>query len=261
MYRELIKNLTGYRRLALDQMGMGLSSRPGPDYGYTLAERIADFGLWIDSLSLTEPIHLIVHDWGGPVGLGWAGANPDRVATLTIMNTGLKIPKGYNLPWKLALFKRSLFLGRFFATDLNLFVHGVIRYGTQRPMSPAVRDGYLAPYRKAAHRRALSGFVFDIPLRNTHPSHAKLAEVYENFSRLSNKPTLYAWGLKDFVFSNGFLDDFTRDRPLADVLALPLAGHCLLEDEPEAILRSVSGLLEGGRFFPSLLAGAQLERP
>jgi haloalkane dehalogenase len=244
MFRHLIKNLTGYRRLALDQIGMGLSSRPQLGYGYTLKERLEDFSLWLANLKLAEPIHLVVHDWGGPVGLGWAGANPDRVASLTIMNTGLKVPVGFSIPLKLAIFKMSTILGHFLATDLNLFTKGVVRYGSERPMSPEAKSGILAPYLVAAHRQSLPRWVADIPLNHKHQSFKTLALVNDRFERLAAKPTFLAWGLKDFVFSESFLEDFKRRRPRAMVLALPRAGHCLLEDEPEAILQGLSAFLD-----------------
>jgi haloalkane dehalogenase len=225
-------------------MGMGLSARPGRDYGFTLAERINDFDGWVNSLGLKEPFHLIVHDWGGPVGLGWGAENPERIASLTIMNTGLKVPKGFDLPWKLALFKRSLFLGRLLATELNLFTQGVVRYGTQRPLSPQARAGFLAPYSRAVHRESLKGFVADIPLRESHVTYKTLAQVNENFDRLAHKPTLFVWGLRDFVFSGLFLEDFKRRSPDGQVLALPRAGHYLLEDEPETILKAIDAFLK-----------------
>ncbi|MDR2386226.1 MAG: alpha/beta fold hydrolase [Deltaproteobacteria bacterium] len=243
MFRALIKNLSGFRRLALDQMGMGLSARPGRDYGFTLSERLEDFDHWIKSLNLKEPFHLMVHDWGGPVGLGWATENLDQVASLTIMNTGLKVPTGFDLPWKLALFKRSLFLGRLLATELNCFTQGVVRYGTQRPLSPQAREGFLAPYSRAVHRESLKGFVADIPLKKSHVTYQTLARLDQNFELLAKIPTFLIWGLRDFVFSRLFLDDFRGRLPEARVLALPRAGHYLLEDEPETILKAVKDFL------------------
>jgi haloalkane dehalogenase len=239
MFRRLIKNLAPFRRLALDQLGMGLSSRPGQDYGFTLSERLSDFDRWIKSLKLTQPAHLICHDWGGPVILGWAAENLDQVASLTIMNTGLKVPVGFDIPWKLALFKRSLFLGKLLATDLNLFTQGVVHFGTQRPLSAQAREGFLAPYLRAVHRESLSGFVADIPLRTSHVTYRTLAQVNDNFELLANVPTLLIWGLRDFVFSQPFLDDFKKRSPKAKVLPLPRAGHYLLEDEPETILKAI----------------------
>jgi haloalkane dehalogenase len=244
MYRRLIKNLKGYRRLALDHLGMGLSGRPGRDYSFSLKDRLSDFSRWLEYLKLTQPVHLIVHDWGGPIGLGWAGQHPEQVASLTIMNTGLRQPKGFTMPTKLAIFKYFNFLGRLLATELNLFLAGTIRFGTIRPMPPEIQSGFMAPYLVAAHRESLSRFVADIPLNSKHPSRQTLVNIDHNFERLADKPALLIWGLKDFVFTKVFLEDFRSRLPKAKILALPRAGHCLLEDEPEIILSSLNSFLK-----------------
>jgi len=125
-YRRLIAGLApDFRCLALDHLGMGLSDRPGADrYGFTLADRVADFAAWLAGLALPEPIHLVVHDWGGPIGLGWAGTAPEQVASLTVMNTALRRPPGYRPPWRLGLFRLASPWGDFLARRLNLFARG-----------------------------------------------------------------------------------------------------------------------------------------
>lgn len=253
MFRRLISNLSGYRRLALDHLGMGLSSRPGSGYGYRLKDRVRDFGAWMASLNLTEKAHIVVHDWGGPIGLSWAAANPDKVASLTIMNTGLRRPPGWRLPSKLLLFEATPILGRLLAVDFNLFVKGLVRTGTLRPLTKAAESGFLAPYRLAAHRRALGAFIKDIPMSPKHPSWPALKAVSEALGNLSDKPALLAWGMEDFVFGPPFLDDFQKRLPKAEVLALSLAGHWLLEDEPDKIIKALKSHLD--RAAASSLAG------
>jgi haloalkane dehalogenase len=159
------------------------------------------------------------------------------------MNTGLNVPPGFHIPFKLAAFKRCRFLGRFLGVTLNLFAQGVVRYGTVRPMTPLAKEGYLAPYRSAALRESLVGFVNDIPLNAKHQTYQTLGMVERNFALLADKPTLLAWGLTDFVFSRAFLADFERRCHRAQVLALPRAGHCLLEDEPETVLQTLQSFL------------------
>jgi pimeloyl-ACP methyl ester carboxylesterase len=238
MWRRLLADLAGYRRLALDHMGMGLSSRPAMNF--RLSERLSHFERWLDSLSLSEPVHLLVHDWGGPIGLGWAVRHPEKVASLTLMNTGLSRPKGYRLPIKLSVFKACSFSAKLFSVDLNLFVQGLIRTGTVRPLTKAAESGFLAPYRRAAHRRAVGAFIGDIPLKSSHPSAPPLASIDQGLSKLAGKPTLLAWGMGDFVFGQAFLDDLKSRLPNSEVLALESAGHWLLEDEPGAVLSAVS---------------------
>ncbi|MDR1607246.1 MAG: alpha/beta fold hydrolase [Deltaproteobacteria bacterium] len=245
MYRSLIKALSPhYRCLVPDHLGMGLSSRPKRgSYGFRLMDRVNDLTAFIDSLNLTEPIHLVAHDWGGPIGLGWAGLNPQRVASITLMNTGLRLPKDYVLPFKLSLFRNTGLFGQILAKRFNLFLWGLFRHGSVRPLPSAVRQGWLAPYRLPEFRQAISRFVEDIPLAPNHPSWSALQNVDKSFEGLSHAPLFLVWGLQDFVFDPAFLADFQARRPKARVLALPRAGHLLLEDEPEQIASALSQFL------------------
>jgi haloalkane dehalogenase len=161
------------------------------------------------------------------------------------MNTGLRRPEGFSLPLRLAVFRSAGLAGRLLAAELNLFAEGVVRHGTLRPMTQAAREGFLSPYSAAAHRESLARFVADIPLSRKHPSRRTLDEIDRRFERLNGKPALLIWGLRDFVFTRDFLDDFRGRRPEARVLALPRAGHCLLEDEPEAVSEAVKDFLDG----------------
>ena len=85
-YRHLVRALApGVRCVAPDHVGMGLSDKPA-DRAYTLAQRITDLEHLIASLGL-EQIDLVVHDWGGAIGLGFAGRHPGKVRRLLILNT------------------------------------------------------------------------------------------------------------------------------------------------------------------------------
>jgi cis-3-alkyl-4-acyloxetan-2-one decarboxylase len=82
-YRTLLRSLParGRRVIAPDHIGMGLSDTPSlQDYPHTLARRVDDLAAFVDGLGLDQPVSLVVHDWGGPIGLAWAAEHPDRVA-------------------------------------------------------------------------------------------------------------------------------------------------------------------------------------
>jgi haloalkane dehalogenase len=238
LYRRLIADLRGrYRCLAPDHLGMGFSSRPGPgDYGFRLADRAADLAALMEQWQVSEPVHLLVHDWGGPIGLTWAVEHPERVASVTVMNSGVRVPGNYRLPLKLALFKTWARAGSFLAHELNLFVWGTAVFGSVRGLSPAAREGMCAPYAQRADRLAVARFVEDIPLTPGHPSCARLAETDRKLPELlAAKPLTLIWGLRDFVFNRAVFLDWQARFPEAPALALPEAGHYLLEDEPERI--------------------------
>ena len=239
LYRRLISDLGGhYRCLAPDHMGMGFSSRPSINkYSYRLADRAADLAELMDHWKLKEPVHLVVHDWGGPIGLTWAVNNPDRVASVTVMNSGTRVPPDYHLPIKLGLFKAFPMVGSFLAHDLNFFVRGAACFGTVNGLSPEARRGLTAPYDEGADRLAVARFVEDIPLSPDHPSYAVLAETDRRLpDLLADKPLTLIWGLRDFVFNRAVFLDWQKRFPQAPALVLPEAGHYLLEDEPGRIV-------------------------
>src|SRR6187549_3724693 len=83
-YRRLVEAFRGnYRTIAVDHIGCGLSDKP-QQYNYTLAQRIDDLERLVISLNL-EQITMIVHDWGGAIGLGVAERQPQRIARLVIL--------------------------------------------------------------------------------------------------------------------------------------------------------------------------------
>jgi pimeloyl-ACP methyl ester carboxylesterase len=86
LYRQLIRTLQGtFRCIAVDYLGFGLSDRP-PGYGYTPAEHAGVVGELVRELDLKELI-VMGHDWGGPIGLSVATADPERIAGLVLGNT------------------------------------------------------------------------------------------------------------------------------------------------------------------------------
>ena len=247
LYRRLIAGLApNFRVLAPNHLGLGFSSRPtAEEYGFRLADRVADFSAWLAGLNLTEPVHLVVHDWGGPIALAWAGDRPELVASITLLNTALRRPPGYRPPLRLGLFKAAAPLGSFLARRLNWFARGTAFFGPARPLSPEAEAGFLAPYRRPEDRLGLARFIEDIPLGSDHPSFELLRRADRLFDEtLSAKPLALVWGLRDFVFNRRVFLDWRERLPAARVLVLPEAGHYLLEDEPERILSFVRGFLD-----------------
>ena len=103
VYRKLIAPIAsgGLRAVAFDLPGLGLAARPA-DFDYSLKGLINFAGSAIDCMEL-ERCHLVVHDIGGPIGCGWAATHPERVLSLTVLNTTLRL-SAYRDPWMLAAF-------------------------------------------------------------------------------------------------------------------------------------------------------------
>ncbi|MHB8788919.1 MAG: alpha/beta fold hydrolase [Desulfobulbaceae bacterium] len=243
LYRRLILGLRGnYRCLAPDHLGCGLSAKP-QDYPYRLADHIANLEQVLVQRGIGRCV-LVVHDWGGAIGMGWAARNPEKVAGLVVMNTAAF--RSRRIPLRIAVCRWPL-LGALLVRGLNLFARGAIHMAVVRPMAPEVAAGFLAPYDSWANRVAVHRFVRDIPLRPGHPSWETLVAVEEGLARLTGKPMLLCWGGRDFCFNDEFYQEWRRRFPGAQCHYFPEAGHYLLEDafpEIEALVRDFLRSLE-----------------
>jgi haloalkane dehalogenase len=237
-YRHLIDDLReSYRVIAPDHIGCGLSDKPDDSrYDYTLARRVDDLEAMLDHLGLDRDLTLVLHDWGGIIGMTFAARHPDRIARLVISNTAaFHKPAAKSFPHALALFRDSP-AGAWLARGLNLFVRGTTWIGcTTRRLPKAVRDAYAAPYDSWANRIAIHRFVQDIPLRPGDRSYEVISQVEDRLPLLRSVPMLIAWGMKDFVFDEPVLDEWMRRFPTAEVHRFPEAGHLLFEDEREPV--------------------------
>jgi pimeloyl-ACP methyl ester carboxylesterase len=214
-----------WRVVAVDQLDMGFSERTGVLRG--LPQRVADLGALTDELGLTGPVVTLGHDWGGVVSLGWAVDHPDLVVGVTTCNTAVHQPDDAPIPAPLRLALRPQVLGRgtvvtpaFLETTLAI---------AHPKLDRAVADGFRAPYRGAARRGGIGGFVADIPVDAAHPSAHELDRIASGVAAL-DVPALLLWGPRDPVFLERYLDDLADRLPHADIHRFEGAGHLLPED-------------------------------
>ncbi len=244
-YRNLILGLRqDHRCIVPDHIGCGLSDKPGDDvYPYRLDRRIEDLECLMETID-QGPINLIVHDWGGLIGLGWAVRHPERIRRLVILNTGaFHLPEGKAVPWQLRLV-RDTPLGVFLVRGLNLFARGATSAAvTSKKLPKAVKDAYCAPYDSWADRIATARFVQDIPLKPSDPGYQTITDTAAGLEAFSDHPILICWGEKDFVFDHHFREQFERIWPHAEVHSFPEAGHYVLEDADQEILALVKDFL------------------
>jgi olefin beta-lactone synthetase len=215
-----------YRVIAVDQLGMGYSDRPG---ARRYAERVTDLDDLIGALGITGPVMLAGHDWGGAVAMGWAVEHPERVERLILCNTGIAIPKGTRGP---NIIRLASAMTGVVGHRTRTFVDGTLALSRGR-VGASAREGYRAPYRRAAYRHAVGEFVADAPFDDRHPSARALDAVAESVRGLTC-PVLLVYGAKDPVFSDSFADDLAERMPQAQRHRFPLAGHLVVEEEDVA---------------------------
>jgi haloalkane dehalogenase len=226
-YRELVQAARETLRCVVpDHIGMGFSEKP-PNYDYTLATRIADIEALVASLGLKR-VHLVVHDWGGAIGFGFATRHPGMIGRIVILNTAAFASP--HIPARIALCQAPL-LGPLLVRGCNGFAWPATRMAMHaRALTPDEKRAYLLPYDSWANRVAVNAFVRDIPMRRSHPSWATLAAVEEGLGQFRDREVQILWGGRDFCFDDRFLARWRGIFPAAGVTRFADAGHYVLED-------------------------------
>ena len=245
-YRNLVLALRdSYRCIVPDHIGCGLSDKPPLSlYDYSLKSRIDDLEALLDSLGLRENLTLVLHDWGGMIGMGFAARHPERIKRLVVSNTGaFPLPKSKPFPWSLWL-GRNTRLGAWLILKKNAFCRLAARWCVTRKLLPAdVREMYLKPYDTPEHRVAVLKFVQTIPLKPSDPGFDIVSDTALSLAKFRAVPTLLLWGMKDFVFDRHFLAEWQRHFPHAETHSWPDCGHYLLEDATDEVIMRVREFL------------------
>ncbi len=237
-YRKLAADLKkDHRVIVPDHIGCGLSDKPSTTaYPYTLESRVEDLDRLLAHCKLGDRVTLVVHDWGGMIGMAWAARHPEIVSRLVFLNTAaFHLPEGKAVPWQLKLARTPL--GTVLVRGFNAFCRGAASDCVKRrPMPPDVRDAYLAPYDSWGNRAAVLRFVQDIPLAPEDPGYDLITGVAKGLEKFQETPTMICWGEQDFVFDNDYLREWEKRMPNAVVHRFPDCGHYVLEDASEEIL-------------------------
>ena len=231
-WRKLIASFAGeYRVVVPDHIGCGLSDKPQA-WEYRLEQHIANLCFLVEHLDLRN-IVLVVHDWGGAIGMGMAGRMPERISRLVVTNTAAF--RSQEIPLSIASCRIPLF-GSIAVRGLNAFAGVATWRASAKGLSVEVKAGLTFPYNSWANRIATLRFVEDIPLKEQHPSYAALVSVEEGLEQLTEHPMLICWGEQDFCFTPNFRKEWQRRFPNAAVHAWEDVGHYVIEDVPERLV-------------------------
>jgi cis-3-alkyl-4-acyloxetan-2-one decarboxylase len=242
-FRTLIPEISErYRVIVPDHVGCGLSDKP-QDYAYTLDQHIRNVEQLIDALGLHD-VTLLLHDWGGAIGMGYATRHPQNVARLVILNTAAFYQP--NLPRRIKMCRIPI-LGDVLLRGFNAFARLALPWATfhRERLTPEVRAGYLAPYNSWQNRIAILRFVQDIPLEPRHRSRKTLDAIEDGLSLLVDRPMLIIWGARDFCFTvRDYLTGWQARFPAAETHVVEDAGHYIVEDAHERIVPWVLSFLD-----------------
>jgi haloalkane dehalogenase len=229
-----------YRCVAPDHIGCGLSDKP--KRWLTLGDHIENLSRLIESLQL-DRVTLVAQDWGGAIGLGAVLRLRERLERIVLFNTGAFPPR--YVPWRIRACRTPL-IGRIAVQGANAFSRAALRMTLARRsrLEPAVAAGYLAPYDSWDNRRAVYGFVRDIPIRACGDTWNTLASMERQLPSLAGRPALLIWGMRDWCFRPDCLERFIEAWPQAEVHRLADVGHWVVEDAPDESLAIIARFLQ-----------------
>jgi len=239
LYRKVLGGLAarGLRGIAFDLPGLGLASRPrGFDYSWT---GLGAFSVAaVDALGL-ERFHLVVHDIGGPVGFEMAAAVPERIRSLTVLNTIIDVAS-FVKPWPMRPFESKV-LG-------PLWLKGMTRLGLRQLMRlqgiadmKAVSAGELNAY-LGLLKREDGGRAF-LKIMQTFETTPEKQELYRSTLADVPYPVQVVWGDRDPALT---VDEFgvaARDAAGLDTIHRLPGKHFLQEDQADGIAERIAALV------------------
>jgi pimeloyl-ACP methyl ester carboxylesterase len=232
-FRHVIKQLqSGYRCVAIDHIGFGLSDKPEP-YDYSTQNHSQTLEKFILEKALND-ITLVVHDFGGPIGLHFAIHYPDKVKRLVILNSWL---------WSSKNDPEFVTLSRLLKSPLLPFLYRYLNFSPRvilpksfgdRKLSKKLRKQYTKPFADRTQRNGPLAFA-----RSLLNDQDWFEALWEKVDKISAKSTLFIWGMKDPVIKPKYLEKFENRFSNARTVRLETCGHFPQEELPEVVTTSI----------------------
>ena len=236
-YRNVIKTLRlNYRCVTLDYIGFGLSDKP-EHYDYSVQNHGKTLEKFILEKDLSD-ITLVVHDFGGVIGLNFAIRYPEKIKRLVILNSWL---------WSSKSDPEFVRLSKFLKSPLLPFLYRYFNFSPKyilpksfgdRKLPGRLLKQYTQPFATRAQRNG--------PLAFAHSflnDQDWFESIWNRKQPIMHKPTLLIWGMKDPVIRPSYLQKFASGFPNATTFKLETCGHFPQEEEPEAVAKAMLAFL------------------
>jgi|GEM_PF-15731 len=245
MYRDVIAGLTakGFRVVAPDLIGYGRSDKPAAMDDYSYERQLRALDAFVRSRDLRDAT-LVVHDWGGLLGLPVLAAMPDRFARVALFNTSLNDGTDPEAPAFKAGFDRWIELLR---TVPLVEADKVIAAQTARRPPDAVLAAYMAPFPDGRYQSGVRRMSALIPRTPDYPRARENAAV-RRFLGTWKKPVLIAFSEDSDRIHPGQFALFNRLFPRDSIWAatkLPGTKHFLFEDRPDLAVEWLAAFAGG----------------
>lgn len=238
-YRHLIKALRShYRCVAIDLIGFGLSDKP-QHYDYSTQQHARTLSAFIEHLQLSH-LNLILHDFGGVIGMAYALERPKQINSISLFNSWLWDSSGEPEFEASSRILKSPFLP-FLYRRLNFSPKFLIpkSFHDRRRLSRSTHQHYTRVFRKASERNGPLAFA-----RSILHDQEWFGQLWKKIDRLREKPVLFVWGMQDPFVLPKYLNKYASAFPKAKVVPLEDCGHFPQEEKTEEVTEAVSRFLQ-----------------
>ena len=214
----------GYRCIAPDHAGCGRSDKPTDLDWYSFERHAAITASLLEDLDLRD-VTLVVHDWGGPIGLTTMVERPERIARAVILDTALD-------PSTLWMSERWVEFREFVERTEDLPVGWIMRATCARDPGDEVIAGYDAPFLGPESKVALRAMPLTVPRtdRTPEPNAALIAAL-----KRDERPIRIIWGDADTILTLATAERFATSIGRRIDELIEEAGHGLPEDQGELL--------------------------
>lgn len=238
LYRDFVKDLSkDYRCIAIDHIGFGLSEKP-TDFSGTPQDHAKNLSEFIKELNL-ENVTLVVHDFGGPIGIGAALKNSKRIKNVVVFNTWLWATEGDPFAMEIDKIVNSK-EGEAAYIEMNYSPTVLLKQAFSNPdnLSEKEHNHYIQPFADKQSRYALlnigKAFV---------GSSDWYQKQWDNLDKLEDKNWLFIWGTKDPFLNTGYLTKWTTRFPAATVIKYD-CGHFVQEENTKEAIAAIRGFMK-----------------
>jgi haloalkane dehalogenase len=226
----------GYRCIAPDYAGFGRSDKPTDPEWYSYDRHTELMATLLTDLDLRGAT-VVVHDWGGPIGLRLAVEHRARISRIVIMDTGLFTgeQRMSDAWWR---------FHRFVERTEDVPISLLVRRACARGMDDEVAAGYDAPFPTRDSKAGARAFPLILPTSPEMPGAAAGKRALEAL-RGDDRPTLVLWADSDPVLPFKVGEAFANVIGAGPPLKISNASHFLQEDAGEEIGALLADWLAG----------------
>ncbi len=236
-YRNVIKKLKAdFRCVAIDHIGFGLSDKP-EHYDYSTQNHSKTLEKLVIEKQL-DHITLVVHDFGGAIGLNFAIHHPEKIKRLVVLNSWL---------WSSKTDPDFLKLSKILKSPLIPFLYRYLNFSPKfilpqsfgdHKISKQLLKQYTKPFADKTQRNGALAFA-----RSLLNDQDWFEELWSKRQTISNKPALFIWGMKDPVIRPDYLEKFQSDFTNSITVKLETSGHFPQEEQADKVTKAMLDFL------------------